>query len=77
MINNISYQFYNNNAVLRIQTLLIQFRILLFILIRIRRILLLNFIRIQIRLFNTDPVPDPYCFNEVMYQKQFFFYIYS
>jgi hypothetical protein len=50
--------------VLWIQTLLIRIRILLF-----------KLIRIQIRLFDTDP--DPYCFKEVMYLKQYFLYIFT
>ncbi len=57
---------------LRIQTLLIRIRILLFTLIRIR-ILLSDLIRI--RLFDTDP--DPYCFKDVMYLKQYFLYIFT
>jgi hypothetical protein len=65
---------------LRIQTLLIQIRTLLFTLIQIRtqlftliqiQILLFNLIQIRIRLFN----PDPYCCEEVMHLKQYFLYI--
>jgi hypothetical protein len=44
-------------SVLRIQTLLIRIRILLFNLIPVR---------IWIQLFDTDPDPDPYHFKEVM-----------
>jgi hypothetical protein len=56
---------YISHAVLRIQTLLIRIRILLFTLIRIQ---IFNLIRI--RPFDTDP--DPYRFKEVMYLKQYF-----
>jgi hypothetical protein len=59
-------------AVLRIQTLLIRIRIMLFTLIRIR-ILLFNLIRI--RPFDTDP--DPYRFKEVMYLKQYFLHTFT
>ncbi len=47
----------------RIRTILIRIRILLFTLIRIRT-----------RLFDTDP--DPYCFEELMYIKQYTFYLF-
>ncbi len=59
--------------VMRIETLLIRIRILLFTLVRIR-ILLFNLIRIRIRLFDTDP--DPYHFKDVMYLKWYFSYIF-
>ncbi len=55
--------------VLRIQTLLIQIRILLFTLIRIR-IPVFNLIWIRIRLFDIDL--DLCRFQEVMYLKQYF-----
>ncbi len=58
--------------VLRIQTLFIRIRILLYNLIRIW-IKLFNLTRIWIRQF--DPDPDPYRFKEVMYLKQYFYYI--
>jgi hypothetical protein len=61
-------------AVLRIQTLLIRIRILLFTMILIR-ILLFNLIRIRIRLF--DMVPDPYHFKKLIYLKQYFLYIFT
>ncbi len=35
--------------------------------------LLFNLIWSRIRLFGTDPDPDPCRFKEVMYQKQYFF----
>jgi hypothetical protein len=59
-------------SVLRIQTILIRIRILLFTLIRIQ-ILLLTLIRIRIRLFDTDL--DPSCFKEAMYLKRYFLYV--
>jgi hypothetical protein len=62
--------------VLRIQTLLIRIQILLFTLILTQiRILLFILIWIRTRLFDTDP--DPYRFNEVMYLKQYFLYIFT
>ncbi len=51
-------------VVLRIQTLLIRIRSLFF-----------NLIRIRIQLFDT--VPDPYRFEEVMYLKPYFWYIFT
>jgi hypothetical protein len=51
------------SPVLRIQTLLRRIRILLFTLTRIR-----------IRLFDTDP--DPCCFKEVLYLKQYYLFLY-
>ncbi len=61
--------------VLRIQTLLIRIRILLFTLIRIW-ILFFNLIPIRIWLF--DPDPNPYRFEEVvMYLKRYFLYIFT
>ncbi len=65
-----------SQAVLRIQTLLIRIRILLFTLIRIR-ILLFNLIRIRIRPFDTNTDPDPCRFKEVMYLKQYFLHIFT
>ncbi len=56
--------------VLRIQTLLMRIRILLFAFIRIR-ILFFNLIRIRIWLFDKDP--DPYRFKEVMYFNKVLF----
>ncbi len=58
----------NHLIVLRIQTLLIRIRIMLFTLIRIR-IWILLFSLIRIRLFYTDP--DPYRFKKAMYLKQY------
>ncbi len=59
-------------SLLRIPSLLIRIRILLFTLIWIR-ILISNLIRI--RLF--DPDPDPYRFKEVMYLNRYFLYIFT
>jgi hypothetical protein len=38
--------------------------------------LLFDLIRSRIRLFGTDPDPDPCRFKEVMYQKQYFLHLY-